>query len=109
MDARQKLKEIAGQRPRKAENRLLTRAAQKRDYVIADTYRAATVRERSPARLFQHPARAYWETADARLLEYFSDREPWLLQADAYALRVISYPAAAGRSKPAISRAIGQP
>jgi hypothetical protein len=42
---------------KKGKDRLLTRAAQKLTCVFATSYRAATVRERSPRRLFQHPAR----------------------------------------------------
>ena len=41
---------------KKAPNRLLTRAAQKRDSVLPGSYRAATARERSPASPFQHRA-----------------------------------------------------
>ena len=37
--------------------RSLTRAAQQRDHVFAGIYRAATVRERRSAGVFQHPAR----------------------------------------------------
>jgi len=33
---------------KKTENRLLTRAAQKRGHALANTYRAATLRERRP-------------------------------------------------------------
>jgi len=40
-----------------APSRLLTCTAHKRDSVLLRTYRAATVRERSSASLFQHPAR----------------------------------------------------
>ena len=36
-------------------NRLLARAAQQSDSVLPGSYRAATVRERSPAGLFRHP------------------------------------------------------
>jgi uncharacterized protein DUF4352 len=41
---------------KKAKDRLLTRAAQKHTCVFETNYRAGTVRERSPRRLFQHPA-----------------------------------------------------
>jgi Cu/Ag efflux protein CusF len=40
---------------KKGKDRLLTRAAQKHTCVFATRYRAATVKERSPRRLFQHP------------------------------------------------------
>ena len=51
---------------KKSSNRLLTRAAQKRDSVLPGSYRAATVRERSPASLFQHPASfSYWEARES--------------------------------------------
>jgi hypothetical protein len=42
---------------KKSEDRLLTRAARKRGHAFAGNYRAATVRERKSAGLFQHPAR----------------------------------------------------
>jgi hypothetical protein len=45
---------------KKAENRLLTRAAQKYDRLFAATYRAATVRERAPNRIIQQPAMLTW-------------------------------------------------
>ena len=44
-----------GRLPKKPENRLLTRAARKRSYVFAGGYRTATVTERGPDSLFQHP------------------------------------------------------
>jgi hypothetical protein len=34
--------------PKKPENRLLTRAAQKRSHLVTSIYRAATIRERRP-------------------------------------------------------------
>jgi hypothetical protein len=40
----------------KGKDRLLTCAAQKHTCAFAGSYRAATVREPSPRRLFQHPA-----------------------------------------------------
>ncbi len=42
---------------KKAINRLLTRAAQNRDWLFACVYRAATVRESVPKSLFHQPAR----------------------------------------------------
>jgi len=42
---------------KKAKIRLLTRAAQNEDSLFAGAYRAATVRESVPQRLFQQPAR----------------------------------------------------
>jgi hypothetical protein len=42
---------------KKANHRLLARAAQKRLRVFAGTYRAATARERWANDLFPHPAR----------------------------------------------------
>ena len=44
---------------RSSRNRLLTRAAQKPVPVLTATYRAATVRERSPEHLFPQPARRF--------------------------------------------------
>ena len=43
---------------KKAKNRLLTRAAQNRECVFADVYRAATVRESVADGIFQQPAKS---------------------------------------------------
>ena len=42
--------------------------------------------------------------SDAALLQYFHDREVWLLEADRYPQRVVRYPVAAAQNLPAITR-----
>jgi hypothetical protein len=67
---------------KKDKDRLLTRAAQKHTCVFATSYRAATVRERSPRRLFQHPASAVKQMVRAlhhRELLRLHDYESYLL------------------------------
>jgi hypothetical protein len=74
-------------RPKKAKNRLLTRAAQNRECVFAGVYRAATVRESVSKSLFQHPANGKpWGLALAigliALIPIQFGRDVWKLFAD---------------------------
>jgi hypothetical protein len=54
---------------KKAKNRLLTRAAQKRACVFAASYRAATVRERFRNGVFQQPAKTIMDFFDIGRLD----------------------------------------